>query len=167
MNELKVTLENKENALELRSQRVKELEELIAQKDAAVNALKDKVSNALLAFENKGLTVDKVLKQIEKHKGYQKFLRRLGRSPKLFISEVQNLTSEAYFPIDDMNDELLNEFSALDNVAMPSVISGKSKAESLEKAAALLNKLGITAYYVHENYQLNVHLVSIIKLKNN
>lgn len=57
LNELKVTLENKQNALELREQRVKELEELIAQKDASVNALKDKVSKALLAFENKGLTV--------------------------------------------------------------------------------------------------------------
>ncbi|MEZ7901129.1 MAG: OmpA family protein [Flavobacteriales bacterium] len=57
LNELKVTLENKQNALELREQRVKELEELIAEKDAAVNALKDKVSKALLAFENKGLTV--------------------------------------------------------------------------------------------------------------
>ena len=57
LNELKITLENKQNALELREQRVKELEELIAQKDAAVNALKDKVSKALLAFENKGLTV--------------------------------------------------------------------------------------------------------------
>lgn len=58
LNELKITLEKKQNALELREQRVKELEELIAQKDAAVNALKDKVSKALLAFENKGLTVE-------------------------------------------------------------------------------------------------------------
>lgn len=57
LNALKVTLEKKQNALELREKRVKELEELIAQKDAAVNALKEKVSKALLAFENKGLTV--------------------------------------------------------------------------------------------------------------
>lgn len=57
LNELKITLENKQRALELREQRVKELEQLIAEKDAAVNALKEKVSKALLAFENKGLTV--------------------------------------------------------------------------------------------------------------
>lgn len=58
------------------------------------------------------IVIKDVLKQITAHKGYQKYLRKLGRSPKLFISEVQNMTSEAYFPIDDMNDELLNEFSA-------------------------------------------------------
>ena len=30
----------------------------------------------------------------------------------MFIAEVQNETSEAYFPIDDLNDEFLNEVSA-------------------------------------------------------
>lgn len=58
------------------------------------------------------IAIRDVLKQIAKHKGYKKYLRRLGKTPKVFISEVQNMTSEAYFPIDDMNDELLNEFSA-------------------------------------------------------
>lgn len=58
------------------------------------------------------IAIRDVLKQIDKHKGYKKYLRRLGKTPKVFISEVQNMTSEAYFPIDDMNDELLNEFSA-------------------------------------------------------
>lgn len=58
------------------------------------------------------ISIKNVLKQIDKHKGFRKYLRRLGRTPKLFISEVQNMTSEAYFPIEDMNDELLNEFSA-------------------------------------------------------
>ena len=55
---LRKKLEEKEKALELREKRIKELEELIAQKDAAVNALKEKVSNALLAFKDKGLTVE-------------------------------------------------------------------------------------------------------------
>lgn len=58
------------------------------------------------------IAIKDVLKQIDKHKGFKKYLRKLGRTPKLFISEVQNMTSEAYFPIEDMNDELLNEFSA-------------------------------------------------------
>ena len=53
-----------------------------------------------------------VLKQMEKHKGFKRYLSKLGRIPKVFIAEVQNITSNAYFPIDDMNDELLNEFSA-------------------------------------------------------
>jgi hypothetical protein len=56
--------------------------------------------------------VKEVLKQMHKHKGFKRYLAKLGRTPKLFIAEVQNLTSNAYFPIDDMNDELLNEFSA-------------------------------------------------------
>lgn len=53
-----------------------------------------------------------VLKQISAHKGYKRWLRDLGREPRVFISEVQNLTSEPYFPINDINDELLNEISA-------------------------------------------------------
>lgn len=58
------------------------------------------------------LTVGKLLKQIEKHRGFQRYMGKLGRQPKLFISEVQNRTSNAYFPIEDFNDELLNEFSS-------------------------------------------------------
>jgi uncharacterized protein (TIGR02722 family) len=51
-----------------------------------------------------------VLKQMETHKGFKKAIRRY-RDPKLFVAEVQNNTSEAYFPIDDMNDEFLYELS--------------------------------------------------------
>ena len=58
LDALRKKLEEKEKALELREKRIKELEELIAQKDAAVNALKEKVSNALMAFQDKGLTVE-------------------------------------------------------------------------------------------------------------
>ncbi|MBH46794.1 MAG: hypothetical protein CME71_01345 [Halobacteriovorax sp.] len=56
--------------------------------------------------------VQDVLKDISTHKGYKRWLRDLGREPRVFISEVQNLTSEAYFPINDINDEFLNEISA-------------------------------------------------------
>jgi PBP1b-binding outer membrane lipoprotein LpoB len=57
------------------------------------------------------LAVKDLLKQIENHRGFQRYLAQLGKKPKIFISEVQNQTSEAYFPIGDLNDELLNEFS--------------------------------------------------------
>lgn len=53
-----------------------------------------------------------VLKQIQAHKGFQKWRGQNGETPRLFIAEVQNQTSEAYFPIGDLNDELLNELSA-------------------------------------------------------
>lgn len=55
--------------------------------------------------------VKAILEQIEKHRGFQAYLTRLGRKPKIFVADVQNQTSEAYFPIGDLNDELLNEFS--------------------------------------------------------
>jgi chemotaxis protein MotB len=43
--------------LKKREDRVKELEDVLKQKDEAVNALKKKVSDALLGFEGKGLTI--------------------------------------------------------------------------------------------------------------
>jgi len=56
--------------------------------------------------------VSQILKKIEQHKGFQRYLRGSQKRPKIFIAEVQNETSEPYFPIRDLNDELLNEFSA-------------------------------------------------------
>lgn len=58
LSDLRRQLDEKQRALEAREKRVKELEELIAKKDAAVNALKDKIQNALLAYKDKGLTVE-------------------------------------------------------------------------------------------------------------
>jgi uncharacterized protein (TIGR02722 family) len=51
-----------------------------------------------------------VLKQMKAHPGYARMRSKYG-TPKVFVAEVQNQTSEAYFPIGDMNDELLNELS--------------------------------------------------------
>ncbi len=56
--------------------------------------------------------VKEILKRIDTHKGFRRYLRNLGKTPTVFIGEMKNLTSEAYFPINDLNDELLNEFSA-------------------------------------------------------
>lgn len=58
------------------------------------------------------ISIEKILKDIQKHKGFQRYLARHGGQPKIFISEVQNRTSNAYFPVDDFNDELLTEFSS-------------------------------------------------------
>lgn len=57
-------------------------------------------------------SVQEVMKTINDHRGFKRYLRELGRTPTIFIGEVKNLTSEAYFPINDVNDELLNEISA-------------------------------------------------------
>lgn len=45
--------------LDARNKRLVELERLVSSKDSAANALKDKVSAALLGFENQGLSVSK------------------------------------------------------------------------------------------------------------
>jgi chemotaxis protein MotB len=44
--------------LQKREQRLKEVEEALKKRDAATNALRDKLQSALLGFQNSGLTVD-------------------------------------------------------------------------------------------------------------
>lgn len=51
-------LDLRKKDLESHEKRIKELEDLLAKKDAAVTALKNKVSDALLGFKDKGLTVE-------------------------------------------------------------------------------------------------------------
>lgn len=57
-------------------------------------------------------SIKTVIKLMKDHKGYQRMMAKFTGAPKVFIAEVQNNTSEAYFPIDDLNDEFLNEISA-------------------------------------------------------
>ncbi|MBF0359985.1 MAG: hypothetical protein HQK49_03200 [Oligoflexia bacterium] len=59
------------------------------------------------------IAIKDILQQMQDHKGMKRYMSKQGgKQPKLFIGEVQNNTSEAYFPIADLNDELLNELSA-------------------------------------------------------
>lgn len=53
-------LDTKTMTLEEREKRVAELEKMIADKDKKTQELKEKISKALLGFENKGLTVQEV-----------------------------------------------------------------------------------------------------------
>ena len=54
--------------------------------------------------------ISDVIKQMKAHPGFNKMKAKLV-TPKVFVADVQNQTSEAYFPIGDLNDELLNELS--------------------------------------------------------
>lgn len=56
--------------------------------------------------------VKDTLKSMQEHRGFRNYLRDLGRVPVVFIGEVKNMTSEAYFPISEINDEFLTELSA-------------------------------------------------------
>jgi len=58
LNAKEADLEQLSAEVDARSQRVDELEALIAAKDEAVNSLRKKVSDALLGFQDKGLTVE-------------------------------------------------------------------------------------------------------------
>lgn len=51
------------------------------------------------------------MKEMNEHKGLKRYMMEHGKQLKMFVGEVQNLTAEAYFPINDINDELLNEIS--------------------------------------------------------
>lgn len=89
--------------------------------------------------------VKDILMQIEKHKGFQRYLGDTKKKPKLFIMEVQNETSEPYFPIADMNDELLNEFSAsgdytiIDNQGRDKILKEiKYQAEGMVDSAQMV-----------------------------
>ncbi len=71
--------------------------------------------------------ISDIIKQMKAHPGYNKMKARYG-TPKVFVADVQNQTSEAYFPIGDLNDELLNElsmsgeFELVDNQAREKVL---------------------------------------------
>jgi chemotaxis protein MotB len=58
LRELEAELIEKQRLLSAREARVNELEELIAKKDEAVKSLRQRVAQALLGFEGKGLTVE-------------------------------------------------------------------------------------------------------------
>jgi uncharacterized protein (TIGR02722 family) len=55
--------------------------------------------------------IKEVVDQMIKHKGFRQYTGSLGRAPRLFTGDIQNLTSDPYFPINDLNDEFLNELS--------------------------------------------------------
>lgn len=58
LKELKAELSKLQEDLEKRSKRVAELETVLNQKDSAVKALRNTVSNSLLSFKDKGLSVN-------------------------------------------------------------------------------------------------------------
>jgi len=55
--------------------------------------------------------IDDVMVTLEEHRGFRRYLSELGRTPTIFVGEVKNMTSEAYYPIQEINDELLNRLS--------------------------------------------------------
>lgn len=80
--------------------------------------------------EDTDRAVKELLEQMKNHKGYQNVMRKFSKEPKIFIAEVQNNTSEAYFPINDFNDEFLNEISAMGEFVL---VDNKARERILEE----------------------------------
>jgi chemotaxis protein MotB len=59
LDETSKALEQTKEELAIREKKVNELQQILSSKDSTVNALKKKVSGALMGFENNGLTVEK------------------------------------------------------------------------------------------------------------
>ena len=80
--------------------------------------------------EDTRLAVKDILNQMYNHKGLKRYMANNEGTPKIFIAEVQNNTSEAYFPIDDLNDELLNEISSRGDFIL---VDAKGRKKILEE----------------------------------
>lgn len=88
-----------------------------------------------------------VIKQMRAHPGFNKMKAKFG-TPKVFVADVQNQTSEAYFPIGDLNDELLNElsmsgeFELVDNQAREQILKEVTYQNDGMVDAATAKKIG-------------------------
>ncbi len=80
--------------------------------------------------EDTRLAVKTLISQMEKHRGFKRVMKNHKGVPKVFIAEVQNSTSEAYFPIDDLNDEFLFELSAMGDFQL---VDAKAREKILEE----------------------------------
>ncbi|MDT0295237.1 OmpA family protein [Mesonia ostreae] len=91
-------LEKLKEDLDARSQRVDELESLIAAKDAKMQALKKSVSNALMNFEGKGLTVEqrngKVYVSMENKLLFSSGSWAVGSQGKQAVSQLASVLAE-------------------------------------------------------------------------
>ncbi len=76
-----------------------------------------------------GDSVSEILKKMNSHKGFKKYLKKYKSEPKIFIAEIQNKTDSSDFPIEDFNDELLTKISEtgdyilIDNAAREKILS--------------------------------------------
>ncbi len=91
-------LANLKKELEARSQRVAELENVIASKDAAMTKLKDAISKALTNFEGKGLTVEqrdgKVYVSMENKLLFQSGSWAVGTNGRQAVNQLGSVLAE-------------------------------------------------------------------------
>lgn len=65
------------------------------------------------------IVIDSTLKEIDAHPRFLKAKRaRGGKELKMFVGSIANNTSEAYFPVKDLEEALLNEVSKRDEFVL-------------------------------------------------
>ncbi len=63
--------------------------------------------------------IDGSMKQIYKHKGFNDYFSKFaGKRVKVFVGEIRNNTSEATFPVKDLEDALLDQMSNSDQFTL-------------------------------------------------
>ena len=138
LNKLRSELDEKAKLLAEREKRVNELEELLKQKDEAVNALKDKVANALLGFKDKGLTVEE-------------------RNGKVYVSlDAKLLFATGSTKVSDEGKKALVELAKVlqDQKDMEVVVEGHTDSDKLS-----------SSNYPHDNWELSVlRATSVVKI---
>lgn len=91
-------LQKLKDDMEARSQRIAELENVIASKDAAMNRLKDAISRALTNFEGKGLTVEqrdgKVYVSMENKLLFQSGSWAVGTNGKQAVNQLGSVLAD-------------------------------------------------------------------------
>jgi len=91
-------IEEKQQQLELRTQRVTELESLMEAQETALNFLKQRLSDALLNFEGKGLTVEqrngKVYVSMQNKLLFRSGQWQVGKEGKQALSQLATVLAE-------------------------------------------------------------------------
>lgn len=94
----RLRLENLQKDLQERSSRIEQLESLIASKEAKLSALKDKLSDALIDFEGRGLSVEqrngKVYVSMENKLLFASGSWNVGSEGKKAINELANILAQ-------------------------------------------------------------------------
>jgi chemotaxis protein MotB len=92
------TIEEKQQQLEFRTQRVTELESLMEAQEMALNSLKQRLTDALLNFEGKGLTVEqrngKVYVSMQNKLLFRSGQWQVGKEGKQALSQLAKVLSE-------------------------------------------------------------------------
>lgn len=135
---MKLDLEKKKSDMEAQQKRIDELEELLRKKDEMVNALKDKVYNALLSFKDKGLTVEE-----KNGKVYVKMEAKL-----LFATGSTKVGPEGQKALIELAKVLQ------DQKDMEVVVEGHTDSDKLNSSS-----------YPHNNWELSVlRATSVVKI---